>query len=151
MEGLEAIEARSSSIDALRQRLMEIDAEERIYITLLEHVRDRIRSFYSRFSSKADQQALRREVTTELKTRKRIQSDIPDHLFNETIFTIKKEAMYLQSLLPAIISERNVGLREDFLENSGLDRFYVEELEREYYEKNGLDLAELYQIRKGLS
>ncbi len=151
MEGLEAIEARNSSIEELRQRLLQIDAEERIYLTLLEHVRNRVRSFYSRFSSKADQQALRREVTAELKTRKRIQSDIPDHLFYETIFTIKKEAVYLHSLLPAIISEHNVGLREDFLENSGLDRFYVEELEREYYEQNGLDLAELYQIRKGLS
>jgi uncharacterized protein (TIGR04442 family) len=53
--------------------------------------------------------------------------------------------------LPQIIAERNIGLREDFLDNSGLDRFYVEELERNYYEKNGLDIAELYQIRKGLS
>jgi uncharacterized protein (TIGR04442 family) len=86
-----------------------------------------------------------------LKTKKQITVDIPDHLFNETIFTIKKEAMYLHSLLPQIIAERNVGLREDFLENSGLDRFYVEELEREYYEKNGLDIEDLYQIRKGLS
>jgi len=151
MEGLEAIEASHSSIETLSRRLMEIDNEERIYLALLELVRDRIRSFYSRFSSKADQQALRREVTEELKTKKRIQKDIPDHLFNETIFTIKKEAMYLHTLLPAIISECNVGLREDFLQNSGLDRFYVEELEREYYEKNKLDLEGLYQIRKGLS
>ena len=37
------------------------------------------------------------------------------------------------------------------MENSGLDRFYVEELEREYYEKNDLDMEGLYQIRKGLS
>ena len=94
---------------------------------------------------------MRREVVEELKTKKRISADIPDHLFNETIFTIKKEAMYLHSLLPQIIAERNVGLREDFLENSGLDRFYVEELERAYYEKNGLDIEGLYQIRKGLS
>lgn len=151
MEGLEEIEACTSSIEALSRRLLEIDNEERISLALLEHVRDRIRNFYSRFSSKADQQALRREVTEELKTRRRIETDIPDHLFNETIFTIKKEAMYLHTLLPAIISECNVGLREDFLENSGLDRFYVEELEREYYEKNGLDLEGLYQIRKGLS
>jgi len=150
MEGLEEIEACNSSIEALSRKLMDIDNEERISIALLEHVRDRIRNFYSRFSTKADQQALRREVTEELKTRKRIQAEIPDHLFNETIFTIKKEAMYLHTLLPAIISECNVGLREDFLENSGLDRFYVEELEREYYEKNGLDLEGLYQIRKGL-
>lgn len=151
MEGLTAIEARRSSIEELFLKLSEIDQEERISIVLLEHVRDRIRNFYSKFTTKADQDALRREVVEELRTKKRINTDIPDHLFNETIITIKKEAMYLHSLLPQIITERNVGLREDFLENSGLDRFYVEELEREYYEKNGLDIEGLYQIRKGLS
>jgi uncharacterized protein (TIGR04442 family) len=151
MDGLNSIEARRSSIEELYLQLTEIDQEERIAIVLLEHVRDRVRNFYSKFTTKADQEALRREVTEELKTKKRIGTDIPDRLFNETIFTIKKEAMYLHSLLPQIITERNVGLREDFLENSGLDRFYVEELEREYYEKNGLNIEELYQIRKGLS
>jgi uncharacterized protein (TIGR04442 family) len=151
MEGLVSIEAHWSTIEELHLKLTDIDQEERIAIILLEHVRDRIRNFYSKFTTKADQEALRREVVEELKTKKQISADIPDHLFNETIFTIKKEAMYLHSLLPQIIAERNVGLREDFLENSGLDRFYVEELEREYYEKNGLDIEELYQIRKGLS
>ena len=151
MDGLNSIEARRSSIEELYLKLTEIDQEERIAIVLLEHVRDRVRNFYSKFTTKADQDALRREVTEELKTKKRTGTDIPDRLFNETIFTIKKEAMYLHSLLPQIITERNVGLREDFLENSGLDRFYVEELEREYYEKNGLNIEELYQIRKGLS
>ena len=151
MEGMVAIEERHSTIEELHLKLNEIDQEERIAIVLLEHVRDRIRNFYSKFTTKTDQEALRREVIEELKTKKRISADIPDHLFNETIFTIKKEAMYLHSLLPQIISERNVGLREDFLENSGLDRFYVEELEREYYEKNDLDIEGLYQIRKGLN
>jgi uncharacterized protein (TIGR04442 family) len=151
MEGLVSIEARLSTIEELHRLLTGIDQEERIAIVLLEHVRDRIRNFYSKFATKADQEALRREVVEELKTKKRISADIPDHLFNETIITIKKEAIYLHSLLPQIIAECNVGLREDFLENSGLDRFYVEELEREYYERNGLDIEELYQIRKGLS
>jgi uncharacterized protein (TIGR04442 family) len=151
MEGLVAIEARRSTIEELHRQLTGIDQEERIAIILLVHVRDRIRNFYSKFTTKSDQEALRREVVEELRTKKRISADIPDHLFNETIFTIKKEAMYLHSLLPQIIAERNIGLREDFLENSGLDRFYVEELEREYYEKNGLDIEGLYQIRKGLS
>jgi uncharacterized protein (TIGR04442 family) len=151
LDGLDAIENETGSIELLTEQLMEIDQEERISIILLEHVRDRIRNFYSKFSTKADQEALRREVSEELKTKKRIKNDIPVHLFNESIFTIKKEAMYLHSLLPTIVAERNVGLREDFLENSGLDRFFVEELEREYYEKNELDIEELYQIRKGLS
>jgi uncharacterized protein (TIGR04442 family) len=148
---LSLIEAQQSTIEELYLRLAEIDQEERMAIVLLEHVRDRIRNFYSKFITKADQDALRREVTEELKTKKRTGADIPDRLFNEAIFTIKKEAMYLHALLPQIISERNVSLREDFLENSGLDRFYVEELEREYYEKNGLNIEELYQIRKGLN
>ena len=59
--------------------------------------------------------------------------------------------MYIHNLLPQIIAEKNSSLREDFLENSGLDRFYVEELEREFFELNGLNLEELYQIRKGLN
>lgn len=151
LDGLVAIEGRNGSIDELNARLMEIDQEERISSVLLEHVRDRIRNFYSKFSTKADQEALRHEVVEELKTKKRIKHDIPVHLFDETIFTIKKEAMYLHTLLPSIVAERNVGLREDFLENSGLDRFYVEELEREYFEKNDLDMEGLNQIRKGLS
>ena len=151
MEGLDLIEAELSTIDELHHQLARIDQEERIAIILLEHVRDRIRNFYSKFTTKADQDALRREVTEELKTKNRKGADIPDRLFSEIIFTIKKEAMYLHSLLPQIIAERNVGLREDFLENSGLDRFYVEELEREYYEKNNLNIEELYQIRKGLN
>ena len=151
MDGLAAIEKRTTTIEELLAQLQLIDQEERVSIVLLDHVRDRIRNFYSKFSTKADQEALRREVTEELKTKKRIQSEIPDHIFNETIFTIKKEAMYIHALLPNIISDRDMGLREDFLENSGLDRFFVEELEREYYEKNGLDLEDLYQIRKGLS
>ena len=151
MEGLVAIEKGYSTIEELHSQLIEIDQEERIAIVLLEHVRDRIRNFYSKFTTKSDQEALRREVVEELRTKKLVSAEIPDHLFSETLFTINKEAMYLHSLLPQIVAERNVGLREDFLDNSGLDRFYVEELEREYYEKNGLDIEELYQIRKGLS
>lgn len=150
-EGLAAIEEGTGSLDELHGKLLDIDREERLSLVLLEHVRDRIRNFYSRFATRAEQEALRREVTEELRTRKHIQDEIPDHLFEETIITIKKEAMYLHSLLPKIIAEHDAALREDFLENSGLDRFYVEELEREYYTKNGLNLDDLYQIRKGLN
>jgi uncharacterized protein (TIGR04442 family) len=151
MDGLTRIENRNYKIEELYQDLQNIDNEERLSVILLERVRDRIRNFYSKFDTRADQDALRREITEELKTTKSIKDELPVRLFEETIFTIKKEAVYLHSLMPQIVSERNVGLREDFLQNAGLDRFYVEELEREYYEKNGLDIEELYQIRKGLS
>ncbi len=95
--------------------------------------------------------ALRREVVEELKASKRITGDVPDRVFQQVIQTLQKEAVYLQSLLPKIVAAKDVAAREEFLVNSGLDRFYVEELEREYYENNGLDLEGLYQIRQGLS
>jgi uncharacterized protein (TIGR04442 family) len=135
----------------LLSQLLVLDEEERTYLTVVEHARERIRNYYSKYSTKTDQDELKREITEELHHRKLISGEIPDHLFNETILTIKKEAIYLHSLLPDIVEKKEVALREDFLDNSGLDRFYVEELEREYFELNDLDMDELYQIRKGLN
>ncbi|GAB7027139.1 TIGR04442 family protein [Geotalea toluenoxydans] len=151
IKGLNLIEENRLSIAALLDQLLKIDEEERIFITLLEHVRERIRNFYSKYATKADQDALKREVCEELHHKKLLDGQIPDRLFDETILAIKKEAIYLHNLLPTIISQKDISLREDFLENSGLDRFYVEELEREYYELNDLNMEELYQIRKGLN
>ena len=118
---------------------------------LLSHVKERIRNFYSRYNTRAEQDALRLEVAEELRNKGLLAGDIPDGLFRDVVVNIKKEAIYLHNLLPRIVAEKDTALREDFLDNSGLDRFYVEELEREYFELNDLDLEDLYQIRKGLS
>jgi len=149
--GLRLIEENRLTVAALLEELLAIDGEERLTITLLGLVRDRIRNFYSSYATREDRETLRREVTEDLRARGIIAGPIPEQLFDETIVTIRKEAVYLHNLLPLIVSGRDSALREDFLENSGLDRFSVEELEREYFELNGLELEELYQIRKGLS
>lgn len=149
--GLKLIEENRFTTVGLMEQLLTIDRDERLYLTLLEHVKDRIRNFYSKYATKADQDALKKELAEELNNKKILEGEIPDHLFAEAILTIKKEAVYIHNLLPQIITEKNSSLREDFLENSGLDRFYVEELEREFFELNGLNLEELYQIRKGLN
>ncbi len=146
--GLENTEL--SSMEVLEQ-LQAIDRDEQLFLLLLRHVRERIRNFYSKFATRADQSSLKREVTEELQAKKLLKGELNDELFNETILTIQKEAIYLHNLLPQIITDKNIALREDFLDNSGLDRFYVEELEMEYFELNGLTLEDLYQIRKGLN
>ena len=149
LEGLERVQRDELGIAQLHARMSVIDEEERVYQALLEQVRHRVRNFYSSFATKADQEALRREVVEELKARKRLSGELPDHLFQQTMHAIQTEAFYLQNMLPRIVAEQNGGLREDFLANSGLDRFFVEELEQEYFENNGLDLETLYRIRQG--
>jgi uncharacterized protein (TIGR04442 family) len=149
VKGLKQIEENRLTISALLEQLFAIDREESLFLLLRDHVRERIRNFYSRYTTRAHQEELKMEVTEELHARKLLTDDIPDGLFRETILTIKKEAMYLHTILPSIINEKNISLREDFLENSGLDCFFVEELEREYCELNCIDQDELSRILRG--
>ncbi len=149
--GLKAIEDGLLTVPDLVGQLREIEAQGRFCTVLLEHVKERIRNFYSRYNTRAEQEALSREVTEELRHKGLLVGDLTPALFREVVVNIKKEAVYLHNLLPKIVAERNVALREDFLDNSGLDRFYVEELEREYFELNSLDLEDLYLIRKGFA
>jgi len=149
VKGLRAIEESRLAIADLLAQMSTIEAAERLYGILLQHVKDRIRNFYSRYNTRAEQDALLQEITEELRNKGLVSAEVPPALFRDVVVNIKKEAIYLHNLLPRIVAERDVALREDFLDNSGLDRFYVEELEREYFELNHLDLEDLYQIRKG--
>lgn len=148
-KGLGLIRENRMSTSALLNQMLEIDREETLFQLLREHTRERIRNFYSRYTTRAHQEELKREVCEELRSKGLPADGIPDELFREAILTIKKEAMYLNSILPAIISERNIALREDFLDNSGLDRFFVEELEREFCEMNRLNPEDLNRILRG--
>ena len=105
LRGLKLIEENRLATPALQEKLVAINEEERIFQTLLEHVRERIRNFYSKYATKADQELLKGEVAEELKHKKLIDAAPSNELFNEVILTIKKEAVYIHTLLPTIIAE----------------------------------------------
>lgn len=146
--GLEAVSEGRRTLAGVLGKLQEIDRQERLYHLLMTHLKERLRRFYSRLGSRAEQDALRSEVDAELRRKGLLSGGFPENLFRQVIADIRKEAIYLHSMLPLIIAEGNSDLREDFLLNSGLDRFYVEELEREYCERGGLELEKLQAIRR---
>jgi len=148
-KGLKQIEENRLSTPELLEQLLAIDHEEGLFLLLRNQVRERIRNFYSRYTTQAHEAELKKEVAEVLRSRRLVTGPIPDKLFNEAILAIKKEAIYLHSILPSIFSKWDISLREDFLENSGLDRFFVEELEREYCEANQISEQELNRLRKG--
>jgi len=149
--GLAAIADGSLTIRQLLEQEETVAVEEQLYQRLLDQVKERIRNLYSRYSSRAEQEELRRELSAEFNDKGIWRGEIPRRLFADVLLTIKKEAIYLHSLLPEIITGRNPALREDFLTNSGLDRFHVEELERAYCEQNRLDPEILNSLRRGLN
>lgn len=63
---------------------------------------------------------------------------IPKYLWQEVFWHIKKEVFFITQILPKIREENNLDLKEDFISNSGIDRFYAEELEKSYYSKHGI-------------
>jgi uncharacterized protein (TIGR04442 family) len=150
-KGLALIEGGLLTIKDLDDRLRMIGKEEKLYLILLEKVKEKIKNFYSKYNTREEQETLLVEIADELYHKDIYTADIPVEQFQNVIVNIKKEAIYLHNLLPKIITERDIALREDFLDNSGLDRFYVEELEREYFQLNSLDIEDLYLIRKGLA
>jgi uncharacterized protein (TIGR04442 family) len=150
-KGLSAIEDGRMTIQTLLNRESEVAGDERLYHQLLDHVKERIRNFYSRYNTRAEQDALRQEISEEFSNKGLFEGEIPKGLFRDVVVNIKKEAIYLHNLLPEIVAGHDAALREDFLDNSGLDRFYVEELEREYFELNALSPDSLNHIRKGLN
>lgn len=62
---------------------------------------------------------------------------ISKHLWQEIFWHIKKEFFLITQVLPKMIEEGKKELKEDFIINSGMDRFYVEEVERAYMAKHG--------------
>lgn len=149
-EGLSEVAGDMGKIPLLKQRLKDIDEDERLYLLLMDVIRDRIRNFYSKFATPEDLDTLKREVSEELRLKRHIAREIPEHLFLDVIATIKKEASYLHSILPKLATNCDTALREEFITSSGLDRFQIEELERDYFERHGLPLEELRRLQRGV-
>lgn len=147
--GLEEIAAGFSTVKRLTAELKVIDGEEKLYKIVLNYAKDCIRTRYSRYNTKPEQDELCRELNNELLLRGIISKPVDPQLFQTVIHDIKKEAIYLRQLLPEIIANNDVDLRNDFLANSGLDHFYIEDLEREYFALNQLADEHLQKLRAG--
>jgi len=136
-----------AEIGPLLQQLRQISADEACYGTLLDVVKDLLRNKYSHILNWEYRVVIKGEVESILKNHGALPDPFPHAIFREVMINVEKEMYYLQELLPQIIAESQRDLREDFLVNSGLDRFYVEELENEYLLRHGLEEQVLDKVR----
>jgi len=143
--GLEKINSGDSSVQDVRDRLMKIAEEERTYKIVLETLKKRINDIYPRLDVKSGRESVRLELEKELSAAGKLES-LPENIFEKVVFDIKKEAFYINHVFPKVMKNRDLKTREDFLENSGLDRFYIETLEREYLGNKGIPLEVLDEI-----
>lgn len=147
-KGIAKVSAGDASLRDVIAELKMIRDEERLYHHVHSALKERMRSFYPRLNAREGRDEIREDIEKELYERG-IALKVPQKLFDKTLLDLRKESFYLNHLLPAIIEKKDINLREDFLKNSGLDRFYIETIEKAYFEDKGFDSAALEQIREG--
>ena len=146
--GMENIQNGEASFRDVIADLKTLADEEKLYYEIHAALKERMRSFFPGLELKAVRSQIREDIAREL-VGKGSATKVPAKLFERVFLDLRKESVYLNQILPQVIQNRDSVLRDDFLNNSGLDRFYLESLEQEYFEEKVLDLSLLEAIREG--
>lgn len=147
-KGIKKISTGEASLRDVISDLKMVTDEERLYHQVHAALKERMRSFFPGLGTKNGREKVREDIAREL-AGKGIVTEVSKKLFAMVFIDLGKESFYLNHLLPLIIQNKDTALREDFLNNSGLDRFYIEMLEKEYFENRKLDFTLLESIRDG--
>lgn len=134
--GLVSIDDNEASLNDVSQQIRDINRQERAYFALYGLARRRMANFYLELNTPEGRDTFRREIAEEMARDvelRDLKELINDKLLDEVITKIRLEAFYINQLLPRIAENEDAQLRNDFLINSGLDRFQIEELEQEYF------------------
>jgi uncharacterized protein (TIGR04442 family) len=135
--GLISIENNEESLAGVVDAIVAINRHERAYFAAYNLARRRMANFYLELNTAEGRETFRREIKAEIAhdpELHELREQVTEGLLEEVINKIRLEAFYINQLLPKIVEEQDSKLRNDFLSNSGLDRFQVEELESEYFE-----------------
>ncbi|MDA8169409.1 MAG: TIGR04442 family protein [Nitrospiraceae bacterium] len=146
-DGVGRVVTGDASLRDVIAGLRMISDEERLYGIVHSLVKQKLRGLYPEADSKEGREEIRREIERELIERG-IAVKVPGKLFEKCFYDIRKESFYLNHLLPVIIKTTDTRLREDFILNSGLDRFYIETMEKNYFEEKKLDKFLLELLRE---
>jgi len=146
--GLKEIENNNKSLGDVVEEVLTINQEMKIYNLIRQLIKKQPQDIFHRLYDQSTRDYLRSELTRELIKKDAIDKEIPEHLFQKVIRDIIQEKSYLQEILPHIIEKPENPLREKFLQESGLDRYYIEEVERGHFEFHHLSEELLEKIQK---
>jgi uncharacterized protein (TIGR04442 family) len=149
--GLISIENNEMSIADVVTSIASLNQHERAYFAAYNLARRRMANFYLELNTAEGRETFRREIRSEIAhdpDLRELQPFMTEGLLEDVITKIRLEAFYINQLLPRIIDEQDARLRNDFLSNSGLDRFQVEELESEYFELRAFPAELLETIQR---
>ncbi len=135
-EGIEKIASGDASLKDIVQEMEGVAEEERIYREIHDTIKEKMGDIYASLDMTEGLQRIYKEITRDL-AKKGVATGTIERIFRRALLDLKKESYYLNYLIPRIVKTGDLVLREDFLVNSGLDRFYIEALEKGYLAERG--------------
>ncbi|MCK4846568.1 MAG: TIGR04442 family protein [Deltaproteobacteria bacterium] len=136
-KGLEDVEAGYSSLNDLKQDISRLNIEEKMFQILYRTTKDRLKEIPGFMEVRDRQDDFLKEVLKSLLKNSPV-NKIPKNVMKKLFTTLKMEIFYINDVLPKIIQSGNLTDREDFIVNSGFDRFFIEDVERLFLERSGL-------------
>ena len=147
-KGIENVQQGEASLRQVIEGLAAVTREEKLYHELHGALKARMRSFFPGLEMRELRDRVISDIAAELRE-KGIDEEISPRLMKKVFLDLKKESLYLSQIFPDVVKSLDSTLREDFIRNSGLDRFYIESIEKDYCIEKGIDLALIEQVRGG--
>jgi len=134
-KGLDDVEKGYKALNEIARSISVINEEDRTYNLLYSTARDKMKKIPGAMDGMGDADKLLKDVLKGLLHEGPVQK-IPKEIMKRVFIALKMEIFYVNDILPKILETFDMKPREDFLHNSGFDRFYVEEIERQYLERH---------------
>lgn len=134
------------AIQAIIQQLETLEKEERLFMLLAEITAEQVKLQQHALATPQGRELLKRLTTIELRRRHSVEGEIPDNLFSKAFDLVKLEAIYTNVVLPQVL-QGNLTLRQEFIASSGLDLFYLEDLEEQYCASRAIPFETLTRLR----
>lgn len=140
LAGLQRVERGEQTCAEVAARVERLAKEEQLHERLYGGIRRRLKQFYFNLSNPAHVRLLQADLEAEtLKQGHWAEGSLPPGAFDTALEQVQRETEYLNNIYPRILAGADQGIRDQFLSESHLDLYKVEELEREYRQAHGLE------------
>ncbi len=140
LAGLQMVERGEQTCSEVAARVERLAKEEQLHERLYGGIRRRLKQFYFNLSNPAHVRLLQADLEAEtIKQGHWAEGALPPGAFDTALEQVQRETEYLNNVYPKIISGADASLRDQFLAESHLDLYKVEELERQYRQAHGLE------------
>lgn len=133
-KGLDYAEKGYKSLNDVATTISRINEEDRTYQLLYSTAKERLRKIPGIMERKSEHDAVLKGILKDV-LHEGVVKKIPKEVMKRVFIALKMEIFYINEILPKILESGDMKPREDFLHNSGFDRFYVEDIERDYIER----------------